>query len=41
MSYVLITPMRNEAQYIEATIKGVAAQSVKPAKWVILRGVLP
>ena len=36
MSYVLITPMRNEAQYIEATIKGVAAQSVKPAKWVIV-----
>jgi biofilm PGA synthesis N-glycosyltransferase PgaC len=34
--YVLITPARNEAQFIELTIKSVAAQTVKPVKWVIV-----
>src|SRR5713226_2087030 len=35
-SYVLITPARNEAQYIELTIKSVVAQTVRPLKWVIV-----
>jgi len=35
-SYVLITPARNEAAFIEETIKAVVAQTVKPLKWVIV-----
>jgi biofilm PGA synthesis N-glycosyltransferase PgaC len=35
-SYVLITPARNEAQFIELTLKSVVAQTVRPAKWVIV-----
>jgi poly-beta-1,6-N-acetyl-D-glucosamine synthase len=34
--YVLITAARNEAQYIEATIKSVIAQTVRPVRWVIV-----
>jgi glycosyltransferase involved in cell wall biosynthesis len=34
--YVLITPARNEAQFIELTINSVVAQTVRPAKWVIV-----
>jgi poly-beta-1,6-N-acetyl-D-glucosamine synthase len=35
-SYVLITPARNEAAFIELTIKSVVAQTVRPIKWVIV-----
>jgi len=35
-TYVLITPARNEAQFIEGTIKCVVAQTVRPMKWVIV-----
>jgi biofilm PGA synthesis N-glycosyltransferase PgaC len=35
-SYVLITPARDEAQFIELTIKSVVAQTVRPVKWVIV-----
>ena len=35
-TYVLITPARNEAQFIELTIKCVLAQTVQPLKWVIV-----
>jgi biofilm PGA synthesis N-glycosyltransferase PgaC len=35
-SYVLITPARNEAEFIELTIKSVVAQTVRPLKWVIV-----
>ena len=35
-SYVLITPARNEEAFIELTIKSVIAQTVRPAKWVIV-----
>jgi glycosyltransferase involved in cell wall biosynthesis len=35
-SYVLITPARNEAGFIEGTIRSVTAQAVRPAKWVIV-----
>ena len=35
-AYVLITPARNEALFIELTIKSVVAQTVLPIKWVIV-----
>jgi glycosyltransferase involved in cell wall biosynthesis len=35
-SYVLITPARNEAAYIELTLKSVVAQTLRPLKWVIV-----
>ena len=35
-TYVLITPARNEAQLIEATISALVAQTVRPLKWVIV-----
>jgi poly-beta-1,6-N-acetyl-D-glucosamine synthase len=35
-SYVLVTPARNEADFIELTIKSVVAQTVPPLKWVIV-----
>jgi glycosyltransferase involved in cell wall biosynthesis len=35
-SYVLITPARNEADFIELTIRSVIAQTVRPLKWVIV-----
>ena len=34
--YVLITPARNEAQFIELTIESVVVQSIQPLKWVIV-----
>jgi poly-beta-1,6-N-acetyl-D-glucosamine synthase len=36
LRYVLITPARNEAQFVELTIKSVVAQKVHPIKWVIV-----
>jgi len=36
MRYVLITPARNEAEFIGLTIESVVAQSVKPERWVIV-----
>jgi biofilm PGA synthesis N-glycosyltransferase PgaC len=35
-AYVLITPARNEAQYIELTIKSMLAQTLPPLKWFIV-----
>jgi biofilm PGA synthesis N-glycosyltransferase PgaC len=35
-SYVLITPARNEARFIELTITSMIAQTVPPLKWVIV-----
>jgi biofilm PGA synthesis N-glycosyltransferase PgaC len=34
--YVLVTPARNEAAYIEKTIKSVVSQTILPVKWVIV-----
>jgi len=34
--YVLISPCRNEAQYIRQTLESVLGQSIRPAKWVIV-----
>jgi hypothetical protein len=36
LSYVLITPARNEAAFIERTIQSVAKQTVRPIRWVIV-----
>jgi poly-beta-1,6-N-acetyl-D-glucosamine synthase len=36
LRYVLITPARNEAAFIEQTIKSVIGQTVLPLKWVIV-----
>jgi len=35
-TYVLITPARNEAQYIELTLQSMANQQYRPLKWVIV-----
>lgn len=35
-TYVIITPARNEAKFIELTIQSVAAQTVLPLKWIIV-----
>lgn len=34
--YIVVTPARNEAQFLELTIKSMVAQTVKPVKWVIV-----
>lgn len=34
--YVVITPARNEAQFIELTLASVVAQTVRPLRWVIV-----
>jgi glycosyltransferase involved in cell wall biosynthesis len=34
--YILITPARDEAQFIELTLKSVAAQTLLPVRWVIV-----
>jgi len=36
LSYVLITPARNEAELIEPTIQSVVGQSIAPARWIIV-----
>lgn len=35
-TYVLVTPARNEAAFIEKTIESVIRQTVLPARWVIV-----
>jgi biofilm PGA synthesis N-glycosyltransferase PgaC len=35
-TYVIVTPARNEAQFIELTIKSVVAQTVRPLRWIIV-----
>jgi poly-beta-1,6-N-acetyl-D-glucosamine synthase len=36
LSYVLITPARNEADHIAKTLESVVAQTVLPLRWVII-----
>ena len=36
LPYVLITPARNEAGFIEKTIQSMIEQTVLPIKWVIV-----
>ncbi len=35
-SYVLITPARNEAQFLESVVQSVVTQTVLPLRWVIV-----
>jgi len=35
-TYVLITPARNEVQFIGLTLQSVVAQTIRPVKWVIV-----
>lgn len=35
-SYVIVTPARNEAAFLEQTIQSVVAQTILPLKWVIV-----
>jgi len=35
-SYVLISPCRDESQYMRQTLDSVIAQSIRPAKWIII-----
>ena len=35
-TYVLITPARNEARFIELTLQSMVAQTYRPLKWVIV-----
>jgi hypothetical protein len=39
LKYVVITPARNEARFIELTLKSVTNQTVLPRKWVIVSDV--
>lgn len=36
MTYVVITPVRNEGNYLAKTIESMASQVVRPASWVIV-----
>jgi biofilm PGA synthesis N-glycosyltransferase PgaC len=36
LDYVLVTPARNEEAFLEATIKAVVAQTIRPTRWVIV-----
>ncbi len=36
MKYVLVTPAKNEEAYIEKTLASVAAQTIRPQRWVVV-----
>jgi len=36
VKYVIITPVRDEEEHIEATIEAVAGQTIRPTEWVIV-----
>ena len=36
ISYVLITPARNEQKFIEKTIQSMIKQTILPSRWVIV-----
>ena len=36
LSYVLITPARNEEAFIEGTLRSVAAQTILPRTWIVV-----
>lgn len=36
LTYVLVTPARNEVAFIEATIQSMVAQTVRPQRWIIV-----
>ncbi len=36
LPYLVISPVRNEAEYIEMTIQSMIAQTIQPVAWVIV-----
>lgn len=36
IEYVIVTPARNEEAFIERTIESVAAQTIPPARWILV-----
>ena len=36
LRYLLITPAKNEATFIELTIQSVISQIVRPVRWIII-----
>ena len=34
--YVIVTPVRDEAKYVAATIESVSAQTIRPVEWIIV-----
>ncbi len=34
--YIIITPVRNEETHLRETIESVAAQTIRPVRWVIV-----
>jgi len=34
--YILITPVKDEEKYVEATLRSVVAQTLRPHRWIIL-----
>lgn len=36
LSYAIITPARNEEAFLEATIRSVIAQTIRPTRWIIV-----
>ena len=34
--YVVITPVRDEEKYVEATVRSVTSQTILPAEWIIV-----
>jgi glycosyltransferase involved in cell wall biosynthesis len=36
LSFVIVSPARNEAQFIELTLQSVVAQKMRPMRWVIV-----
>jgi biofilm PGA synthesis N-glycosyltransferase PgaC len=35
-TYILVSPVRDEAKYVERTLSSIAAQSLRPLRWVII-----
>ena len=35
-AYVLVSPCKDEARYIERTLKSIERQTIKPVQWVIV-----
>src|SRR6185503_17974243 len=35
-TYVIVTPARNEIQFLELTLKSVVSQTIAPLRWVIV-----
>jgi poly-beta-1,6-N-acetyl-D-glucosamine synthase len=35
-SYIIISPIRNEAQYLNNTIRSLAGQTIQPTRWILV-----